>query len=158
MWVGGRWNPPKGGPPPSNESPGEPPNIGCTWAGGYWAWEGTEGEWRFIPGHWNAPPPLVETPGAPPVPESKWVSGNWISIKGKFEWVAGYWDDDDFDNTVVFITGPCAIHVTVPVHASAVFVARARLEPTDPAVCPTPLLLSSLHPRAPPRQLPRLCA
>jgi hypothetical protein len=44
-------------------------------------------------------------------------------------WVAGYWDDDDFDNTVVFITGPCAIHVTVPVHARAVFVAMARVEP-----------------------------
>ena len=66
-------------------------------------------------------------------------------------WVAGYWDDDDFDNTVVFITGPCAIHVTVPVHARALFVAMARLEPADPADCPTPLLRSSLHPRAPPR-------
>jgi len=53
-------------------------------------------------------------------------------------WVAGYWDDDDFDNTVVFITGHCAIHVTVPVHARALFVATARLEPTDPAACPTP--------------------
>jgi hypothetical protein len=73
-------------------------------------------------------------------------------------WVAGYWDDDDFDNTVVFITGAYAIHVTVPVHARALFVARARLDPTDPAACPTPLLRSSLHPRAPPRHLPHVSA
>ena len=73
-------------------------------------------------------------------------------------WVAGYWDDDDFDNTVVFITGPCAIHVTVPVHARALFVAMARVEPREPADCPTPLERTSLRPRAPPRQLPRVCA
>jgi len=72
-------------------------------------------------------------------------------------WVAGYWDDDDFDNTVVFITGPCAIDVAVLVHARVLFVAVARLEPVDPADCATPLR-TSLRPRAPPPPLPRLCA
>ena len=73
-------------------------------------------------------------------------------------WVAGYWDDDDFDNTVVFITGPCAIHVTVPIHAKALFVAMARLEPREPADRLTPRERTNLRPLAPPRQLPRVCA
>lgn len=61
-------------------------------------------------------------------------------------WVPGYWDDDDFDNTVVFITGPCAIHVAVPVHARALFVAMAHLVPRDPDDC-TGVCPDHSHPR-----------
>lgn len=64
-------------------------------------------------------------------------------------WVAGYWDDDDFDTTVVFITGACAIDVVFPVHSGPFLVALARVERAGPVDCPTPLR-AARHPRAPP--------
>ena len=64
-------------------------------------------------------------------------------------WIAGYWDDDDFDYTVVSITGSCAIDVTDATPGEPIFVAVARLEPVDATGCPAPLL-TDVHPRGPP--------
>jgi len=64
-------------------------------------------------------------------------------------WVAGYWDDDDFDYSVVLITGHCAIDVADGADGRTLLVAVARLEPADSAPRATPGC-STLRPRAPP--------
>jgi hypothetical protein len=67
-------------------------------------------------------------------------------------WIAGYWDDDDFDYTVVSITGSCAIDVRDATLGEPILVAVARLEPVDPTGCPSPLV-ADVHPRGPPPRL-----
>jgi hypothetical protein len=64
-------------------------------------------------------------------------------------WIAGYWDDDDFDTTVLFISGPCAIDVAAPVLGRPALVVVGRVEPMAPASHRTPLI-GGAHPRAPP--------
>lgn len=64
-------------------------------------------------------------------------------------WVSGFWDDDDFDNTVVIITNTCAAEALAPVDAGPALAPLARVEPEDP-VAPPILLRSTLCPRAPP--------
>jgi len=61
-------------------------------------------------------------------------------------WLGGYWDDDDFDNVVVFISGVYAIAVTFSADAGPVWVPAVRVEPAEPgrpvslgpAACPRP--------------------
>jgi hypothetical protein len=64
-------------------------------------------------------------------------------------WLAGYWDDDDFDNVVVFISGVCAIAVTSSADAGPVWVPAVRVEPAEP-VGRSLLLDPSAGPRSPP--------
>ncbi len=64
-------------------------------------------------------------------------------------WIGGFWDDDDFDNTVLIITNTCAIEAIAQVDTGPVFTPVARVEPKDP-VDPHLLLRSTLCPRAPP--------
>jgi len=64
-------------------------------------------------------------------------------------WVSGFWDDDDFDNTVVIIANTCAIGALAPLDAGPVFAPAARVEPVDP-VDPLIPLRGTLSPRAPP--------
>jgi len=64
-------------------------------------------------------------------------------------WVSGFWDDDDFDNTVVIITNTCAPDALGPVDVGPVLAPAARVEPEDP-VDPPILLRGTLCPRAPP--------
>lgn len=64
-------------------------------------------------------------------------------------WISGFWDDDDFDNTVVIIANTCATEAIAQVDAGPVLAPVARVEPKDP-VEPPLLLRSTLCPRAPP--------
>jgi len=64
-------------------------------------------------------------------------------------WVAGYWDDDDFDYTVVLVTGHSAIDVADPADGRPSVVAVARLDPPAPAPRPAPDR-PGLRSRAPP--------
>jgi hypothetical protein len=64
-------------------------------------------------------------------------------------WIGGYWDDDDFDNVVVFISGICAIAVASSADAGPVWVPAVRAEPAEPTV--RSVLLGALAgPRSPP--------
>jgi len=63
-------------------------------------------------------------------------------------WLGGYWDDDDFDNVVVFISGVYAIAVTSSADAEPVWVLAVRVEPAEPG---RPVLLGpAAWPRPPP--------
>lgn len=64
-------------------------------------------------------------------------------------WVSGFWDDDDFDNTVVIIAKMCAIDAVAPVDAGPVLAPVAGVKVVDPADPPIPLR-SRIYPRAPP--------
>ena len=63
-------------------------------------------------------------------------------------WINGYWDDDDFDNVVVFILATCAVQVETPASPGLL------CEPTKvelPAVGAVPAPVGSEScPRAPP--------
>ena len=64
-------------------------------------------------------------------------------------WVSGFWDDDDFDNTVIIIANAFAIDAQALVDAGPLFAPVARVKPRDPVDPPIPLR-SSLGSRAPP--------
>ena len=64
-------------------------------------------------------------------------------------WVSGFWDDDDFDTTVVIIANTCATEALAPADAGPVLAPSARVEHEDPVDSPI-LLRSTLCPRAPP--------
>ena len=64
-------------------------------------------------------------------------------------WVSGFWDDDDFDNTVIIIANGFAIDAPALVDAGPLFAPVARVKPRDPVDPPIPLR-SSLGSRAPP--------
>jgi len=64
-------------------------------------------------------------------------------------WFGGYWDDDDFDNTVVFITSALAVVVTASAHARPLSVAAADVESPEPIVRRM-LLSPATGPRSPP--------
>jgi hypothetical protein len=68
-------------------------------------------------------------------------------------WIGGYWDDDDFDNVVVFISGACAIAVQSSADARPLWVPGARVEPAVPDVR-SALLGTAARPRAPPMTSP----
>ena len=64
-------------------------------------------------------------------------------------WIGGYWDDDDFDNVVVFIASACAITVLCTVDAGPLWAPVARVAPCEPNAAPAPLC-SVAYARAPP--------
>lgn len=64
-------------------------------------------------------------------------------------WLGGYWDDDDFDTAVAFITNASAISVSPVIEANHPLVPAERIEPRDPIL--RSLTLRALAcPRAPP--------
>ena len=67
-------------------------------------------------------------------------------------WIGGYWDDDDFDNVVVFIASACAITVLCTVDAGPLWAPVARVAPCEPNAAPAPLC-SVAYARAPPVSL-----
>jgi len=54
-------------------------------------------------------------------------------------WLAGYWDDDDFDNTVTFIVGTFALHAVVPTDAGPLAVRITHLPPATASANPAPV-------------------
>ena len=64
-------------------------------------------------------------------------------------WLAGYWDDDDFDNAVVVIVAPCATDVPAPVSRKPLFAPGAPLDSVEPFDRQPPLL-AAVFARAPP--------
>jgi hypothetical protein len=67
-------------------------------------------------------------------------------------WIGGYWDDDDFDTAVDFITGASAIVAPLVIDAGPLSVPGPWIEPAQPiARSAPPRTLAS--PRAPPASL-----
>ena len=64
-------------------------------------------------------------------------------------WSPGYWDDDDFDNTVTFIVSACAIDAVGPADAGPLVVHVTHLEADAPSSNPAPFR-SARCSRAPP--------
>ena len=70
-------------------------------------------------------------------------------------WISGFWDDDDFDNTVVIIANTSAIDALAPADGWPVFIPIASVEPADSVDPPLPSRCT-LCPRAPPSLLASL--
>ncbi len=68
-------------------------------------------------------------------------------------WISGYWDDDDFDAIVDFITTVSAISAPGVDDAGALWLADDWLEPTEHNVR-SASLQTRYRPRAPPVSLP----
>ena len=64
-------------------------------------------------------------------------------------WIGGFWDDDDFDNVVVFIGSTSAISAPSAVEPGPVWVLVAHVEAADPDTPPAQVHTAA-HPRAPP--------
>jgi hypothetical protein len=64
-------------------------------------------------------------------------------------WIGGYWDDDDFDNVVVFLLSTYALIASADLHATAPGDVVAILQSPEPHVVPAPIA-DSTSPRAPP--------
>lgn len=67
-------------------------------------------------------------------------------------WIGGYWDDDDFDTVVDFITSASAISTPPVVDAGPLWVPGAWVEPAEPSARSVPLRTLAC-PRAPPASL-----
>ena len=64
-------------------------------------------------------------------------------------WIGGYWDDDDFDNVVIFIVSACAVEVPSLTAFGPVWMPLVGIEPLPPwfvRVSPH----DAAFPRAPP--------
>jgi hypothetical protein len=64
-------------------------------------------------------------------------------------WSPGYWDDDDFDNSVTFIVGAAAIDAVAPADAGPLVVHVTHLEADTPSRNAVPFR-SARSSRAPP--------
>ena len=64
-------------------------------------------------------------------------------------WIGGYWDDDDFDNVVVFLLSTYAVVAPAQLHEVAAGSAVAILQCPEPQVVTAPVA-DSASPRAPP--------
>jgi len=68
------------GPPPVVvERPGQPPEHGFVWIGGYHRWAGERYEW--VPGRWERPPH----------PHDRWVAHRWVHRHGEWVLIEGHW-------------------------------------------------------------------
>ncbi len=64
-------------------------------------------------------------------------------------WIGGYWDDDDFDNVVIFIVSACAVEVPSLTDLGPLWTPLIGIEPLPPRfVQVSPHAAAS--PRAPP--------
>jgi|SRR5690242_13029976 hypothetical protein len=68
-------------------------------------------------------------------------------------WISGYWDDDDFDAVVDFITTVSAISAPAVIDAGPLWLADDRVEPTEHSVL-SASAETRYRPRAPPISLP----
>jgi hypothetical protein len=69
-------------------------------------------------------------------------------------WIAGYWDDDDFDNAVILITRASAIDDPSPVDARPpLWIPIAQVDLPERELSPTPPRAAA-SPRAPPVSSP----
>ena len=59
-------------------------------------------------------------------------------------WIGGYWDDDDFDTVVDFITSASAISAPLFVDAGPLWIPGAWVEPVEPSARSVPLQTLSL--------------
>jgi hypothetical protein len=64
-------------------------------------------------------------------------------------WIAGYWDDDDFDNAVVVLVNSCAVQVQAPASSGPPRARVARIEPLVPHAVAT-VFRTGVGSRAPP--------
>jgi hypothetical protein len=64
-------------------------------------------------------------------------------------WIGGYWDDDDFDNVVVFLLSTYAVVAAAQLHEVAAGSTVAILQCPEPQVVTAPVA-DSTSPRAPP--------
>jgi len=64
-------------------------------------------------------------------------------------WMGGLWDDDDFDNVVVFLLSTYAVVTSALLHGDALGNTVAILPCPEPRLVPAPVADSSA-PRAPP--------
>jgi hypothetical protein len=71
-------------------------------------------------------------------------------------WIAGCWDDDDFDNAVVFIVSVCALDVPSPPACAPLFLPVARVHSAE-TVYPAARLSGAVSPRPPPLAAPPHC-
>jgi hypothetical protein len=67
-------------------------------------------------------------------------------------WIGGYWDDDDFDTVVDFITNASAISAPPVADAGPLWVLGAWIEPAELSARSIPLQTLA-WPRAPPASL-----
>jgi hypothetical protein len=67
-------------------------------------------------------------------------------------WITGYWDDDDFDNVVIFLLGSAAIRAETPADTRPLRVTVAQVELPDLGGPPS-AAVSSVCARAPPRSI-----
>ena len=70
-------------------------------------------------------------------------------------WMGGLWDDDDFDNVVVFLLSTYAVVTSALLHGDALGNTVAILPCPEPRLVPAPVADSSA-PRAPPPDRLRL--
>jgi hypothetical protein len=68
-------------------------------------------------------------------------------------WISGYWDDDDFDTVVDFITTVSAISAPAVIDAGALWLADDGVGPAEHNVLSAPLE-TRYRPRAPPCKPP----
>jgi len=47
-------------------------------------------------------------------------------------WIGGYWDDDDFDNVVIFIVSACAVEVPSLTDFGPLWTPLIGIEPLQP--------------------------
>jgi hypothetical protein len=71
-------------------------------------------------------------------------------------WLAGYWDDDDFDDAIVFIMATSAIDALPPADGGTFFVLVASLDALDPVAQPAAPRVA-ISARAPPATAPPSC-
>jgi len=67
-------------------------------------------------------------------------------------WIGGFWDDDDFDTAVDFITGASAIVAPVVIDAGPLWLPGPWIEPAQPSAR-SATLRTLACPRAPPASL-----
>ena len=64
-------------------------------------------------------------------------------------WIGGYWDDDDFDNVVIFIVSACAVEVPSLTDLGPLWTPLIGIEPLQPRFVQVSSHAAA-SPRAPP--------
>ena len=64
-------------------------------------------------------------------------------------WIAGYWDDGDFDNAVLFLVSACAVAVAPTPDAAPHWGELASIDLSQPGAAPV-TSRAAASPRAPP--------
>ena len=71
-------------------------------------------------------------------------------------WMGGYWDDDDFDTVVVFISDPCAIALSASLDVAPFWGPVAGIDAAGQDARPAPRHADASS-RAPPLSAPLSC-